>query len=259
MEIKVLDKVFFRINQVEDALGDIWLIHPFGESGLCYSYAFESDLARMYNLFVPDLPGFGVTPNYGKPLGVEGIVDILKSLIGKYSSNANLYLIGHSVSGIIVTELIKKLQVEVKGFVSVEGNLTTADSYYSSLPIHHSKEEFYRIYLDSVGEHAKNRADFQRYLASVRFAEVDSLYELGKSTENLIKDNQAGKSFLSLNCPKLYIWGDKDTPVETASFIQENAIPNVLLKGVGHWPMVEVADKFYQIVGDFISGQSNMA
>ncbi|MEL6193678.1 MAG: alpha/beta hydrolase [Bacteroidota bacterium] len=258
MEIKVLDKVFFRISQVENALGDIWLIHPFGESGLCYLHVFESDLVKKYNLFVPDLPGFGVSPNYGKPLGVGKLVDVLKSLIEKNSPNRNLYLIGHSVSGIIVTELIQKLQQEVNGYISVEGNLTTADSYYSSLPIHHSKEDFYRIYLDSVREHAKTRADFQRYLASVRFADVDSLYELGKSTEGLIRDNQAGKAFMSLDCQKLYIWGDKDTPVETVEFIRENDVPNILLKGVGHWPMVEVADKFYRVVGDFISGLSNI-
>jgi len=254
MNIDIIDNVFFRLNKIENPIGDIWLIHPFGESGLCYREAFESKLKNKFNIFVPDLPGFGVSPNNGTPLSIQQLTEKLKELINKISPNSNLYIVAHSVSGIIGTSLCKYFGEKINGYVSIEGNLTTKDSYYSSLPIHNSKEDFYRKYLTSVIKNSVSREDFRRYLASIYFADIDSLFEWGKSTEKIISENKPGIEFLVLKCPKVYIWGDKDTPVETQKFIEEKKIPNIFLKGVGHWPMIEVSEKFYNLVNDFFIG-----
>ncbi len=257
MNIEVIENTFFRLNKIDEAKGDIWLIHPFGESGLCYSEVFKSKLVENYNIFIPDLPGFGVTPNYGNPLTVDGLFEKLKQLIENISKTDNLHIVAHSVSGILGTRLSKYLREKIKLYISVEGNLTTADSYYSSLPIHHDKDEFYKIFTNSVFENVKSRDDFKRYSASIQFANIDSLYEWGKSTKDYIKDNLPGKEFMELECPKIYIWGDKDTPKETQEFIAENNIPNVFLKSIGHWPMIEIPEQFYDLVSKFIANASN--
>ena len=253
MEIKIIDKTFFRIHKNEEAIGDIWFIHPFGESGLCYIEAFKSKLIEAYNLFIPDLPGFGASPNYGNPLTVDGLYEKLKQLIEDNSETNNLFIIAHSVSGILGTRLSKYFNEKVKLYISIEGNLTTTDSYYSSLPINHNKEEFYDIFIKSVFENAQNRDDFRRYLASIQFASIDSLYKWGKSTKDYIQDDLPGKEFMELVCPKIYIWGDKDTPKETQEFIANNAIPNVFLKNIGHWPMIEIHEQFYSLINDLAS------
>ena len=255
MEIKIIEKTFCRIHENKEAIGDIWFIHPFGESGLCYIEAFKSKLIETHNLFIPDLPGFGATPNYGNPLTVSGLYEKLKLLIENNAATNNLFIIAHSVSGILGTMVSKYFKEKVKLYISIEGNLTTKDSYYSSLPIHHDKEAFYKIYTESVIEKAKDRDDFRRYLASIQFASVDSLYEWGKSTKDYIKDDLAGREYMELECPTIYLWGDKDTPKETQEFILNNGIRNVFFKGVGHWPMIEIHEQFYHLIYELTTTQ----
>ncbi|MEO1049584.1 MAG: alpha/beta hydrolase [Bacteroidota bacterium] len=253
MEIEIIQKTFLRTSRIEHPIGHIWFIHPFGESGLCYKEAFHSRLVEKFNLYVPDLPGFGASPNYGRARTMEELVSCLVGLIDEISAHANLFIVAHSVSGLIGTELCKHYKDKVKGFISVEGNLLEIDSYYSSLPINHSENDFHKIYTDSVFEKAASRIDFRRYLSSIYFAEIDSLVQWGKSTEKYISGDKPGVEFMHLTCPKRYVWGDKDTPAETQEFIEKNRIPNIYFEGIGHWPMIEVPEKFYNAVGDFFS------
>lgn len=253
MQIEIQQEVFLRSNRIKDSFGDVWFIHPFGESGLCYKEAFASVLVDNFNLFVPDLPGFGVTPNYGKPKSMDEHISCLINLIDEISADTNLFLVAHSVSGLIGTQLCKHYGERMSGYVSVEGNLLEADSYYSSLPISNSKDAFFKKYTDSVFAKSSSRLDFRRYLSSIYFADEDSLYTWGKSTEKYIAGNTAASAFMNLRCEKRYVWGDKDTPLETQEFIKNSDIPNIYLEGVGHWPMIEVPDKFYNELNDFSS------
>ncbi len=256
MEIAITQNIFLRTSQVKQPLGHIWLIHPFGESGLCYKEAFHAELARKFNLYVPDLPGFGVTPNNGQPRTMEQLTENLIGLIDATSANNNLFIVAHSVSGLIGTRLCQHYAEKVKGYVSIEGNLLSFDSYYSSLPIHHSKEDFFKKYTESVFEHAATRLDFRRYLCSIYFADVDSMVQWGQSTEKYISHDKPGQAFMALTCPKLYIWGDKDTPEATQAFIHNNNVPNLHLKGIGHWPMIEAPEAFYGAVSNFFSSNA---
>ncbi len=253
MQIEVIDEIFFRLSRTESAEADVWLLHAFGESGLSYREVFDSELVAQHNVFVPDLPGFGVTPNADHPLGMEEHAAQLSGLIEKLSTTGHVHLVAHSVSGILATLLAQSLPHLVRSLVSVEGNLTTADSIYSSLPGKHSKEEFYRIYLDNISRHAQQRADFGRYLASVRFASVDALYAWGKSSDKFIHADRPGQAFLALDCAKTYIWGDVDTPPETQAFIHNNKVPNVFMQNCGHWPMLQDPELFYRTVSEFIA------
>lgn len=254
MQIEIQQKVFLRSNRSKDASGDIWFIHPFGESGLCYKEAFESVLVDNFNLFVPDLPGCGVTPNSGRPKTMDQQTSCLIDLIDEISYDSNLFLVAHSVSGLIGTQLCEHYQEKMKGYVSVEGNLLEADSYYSSLPISNSKEDFFKKYTDSVFEKSSSRLDFRRYLSSIYFADVDSLHTWGKSTEKYISGKTAASAFMNLKCEKRYIWGDKDTPQVTQEFIKNNDIPNIHFEDVGHWPMIETPEKFYNELDKFFYG-----
>lgn len=245
MQIEIQQEVFLRSSRTKESNGDIWFIHPFGESGLCYKEAFESILVKGFNLFVPDLPGCGVTPNHGQLKTMDEHTSCLIELIDQISPNSNLFLVAHSVSGLIGTQLCQHYGRKLKGYISVEGNLLEVDSYYSSLPIFNSKEVFFKKYTNSVFEKSSARIDFRRYLSSIYFADVDALYTWGKSTEKYISGNSAASEFINLQCEKRYIWGDKDTPQETQEFIKNSGIPNIHFEGVGHWPMIEIPDKFY--------------
>jgi pimeloyl-ACP methyl ester carboxylesterase len=74
--IIAIENIFLRTKKNPGAKGDIWFIHGFGDSGQCFKEVFSSGLARRFNIFVPDLPGFGASP-FKKPASVKYYSDLL--------------------------------------------------------------------------------------------------------------------------------------------------------------------------------------
>ena len=58
MNIKILNKLFIRTNQIKDDRQSIWFLHGFADSGLAYKEVFGSPLNEEFNIYVIDLPGF---------------------------------------------------------------------------------------------------------------------------------------------------------------------------------------------------------
>ena len=253
MNVEIHKNIFLRTHRVDDHTDDIWFIHAFGESGLSFKEAFDSSLTGQFNVFVPDLPGFGVTPCQGAPKTIQQLTRIMIGLIEDLSPSNKIYLAAHSIAGLIGTWICQHFQDKIGGYASIEGNLTEPDSYYSSLPIDYDKEEFFKKFTSSVYEKARSRVDFRRYLGSIYFADVDAMMAWGQSVKDFVQGDRPGMEFLALDCPKLYIWGDKDTPLATQKFIREHGVPNVYLEGIGHWPMIEVPGRLYDVVGSFFN------
>ena len=68
----VQEGVFLRTHLNTKSSAHIWFLHGFGESSLSFEEAFFSELVESYSLFVPDLPGFGVSPPQSGRMSIEG-------------------------------------------------------------------------------------------------------------------------------------------------------------------------------------------
>jgi pimeloyl-ACP methyl ester carboxylesterase len=131
MQLKIFSNSIIRYSQSKNAKSDIFIIHGFGESGLSFANALESVIAKQNNIWITDLPGFGASPYQNSFTSIEDYLTHLITLIKTTATTQNIFLIGHSFGAVIATILCEKLANSVKGFVSIEGNLTQADSYFS--------------------------------------------------------------------------------------------------------------------------------
>lgn len=254
MEIKILKNVFVRHNQIEPGRQSIWLLHGFADSGLAYREVFSSDLNQTFNLYVVDLPGFGVSPLSEATASMKSQAELLAGIIREEVADQKaVNIVAHSLGALIGTWLSQELHAQMNCFISVEGNLTEADSYFSSKPLQYdTADEFVAAFEQEIFEWAKTESRFRRYYSSLRFADPEGMRTWSLSSQEFIRRNRCGKEFQALPCRKVYVWGDVDTPKETQSFIRENDIPNMHYEGVGHWHMLENALQFYADLGQII-------
>ncbi|MDC6365721.1 MULTISPECIES: alpha/beta fold hydrolase [Flavobacteriaceae] len=247
MQIHIRHKLFIRTNQLDKERQSIWFLHGFADSGLVYQEAFESSLNDDFNLYVIDLPGFGVSPLNKEYISIREQADLVTKIIEEEAlNNQKVSIVSHSLGSLIGTWICQNLKENINYFFNIEGNLTKADSYFSSKPLNFKTAyEFAESFEKEIFEIAKSDERYRRYYSSLRFADPEGMRNWSLTSQEHINGNKSGMEFKTLTCNKVYIWGDVDTPHETQKFLLENVIPNQLYKGVGHWHMVENSEQLY--------------
>ncbi|MEO1258693.1 MAG: alpha/beta hydrolase [Bacteroidota bacterium] len=254
MNIQIKHQIFIRTNDINRERPSIWFLHGFADSGLAYKEVFASPINQELNIYVIDLPGFGVSPVNPDFLSIKEQASLISNIIQEETPGENkVNLVAHSLGALIGTWVCQTLGEKLNYFFNIEGNLTTADSYFSSKPLQFkSAEKFSKSFNDEIFEKAKKEERYKRYYSSLRFAEPEGMKNWSLTSQEHILENKCGIEFKELTCKKVYIWGDIDTPKETQRFIEENEIPNQLYKGIGHWHMIENSKQLYNDINEKI-------
>ncbi len=254
MNISVYKNVFLRTSLTKKSKGDIWFIHGFGESGLSFIEAFDSSLPKDFNLYIPDLPGFGATPLPRGNLDQKKVMEIIHTLILELSGNRPLFLVGHSQGGLIATWLCQKLGNRVKAYINIEGSLTKYDITFSrEASKKNSASECKTHILNFIREHAKNEESYWRYYASLIFATQDSLLTWARAGIDFIGNTKSGEEYVALEIPKLYLWGAKSCPEQTRDFLNTERLDQYCFNNSDHWPMIDENEEFYDLVHNFFN------
>ena len=199
------------------------------------------------------MPGFGASPINQTHLSIKEQADLLTTVI-KEETQDQVNIVSHSLGSLIGTWVCQNMEDRINFYFNIEGNLTEADSYFSSKPLYFkTAEEFVQSFQAEIFEIAKSEERFKRYYSSLRFADPAGMRNWSRSSQKHIKANKCGMEFKELSCRKLYVWGDVDTPLETQQFIKQHSIPNRLYKGIGHWHMVENSGQFYEDIGSILA------
>lgn len=253
MNILTHNNILLRSSIVAEAKGDIWFIHGFGESGLSFIEAFDSPLADKFNLYVPDMPGFGASPYPDTHPNQKQTADILYDLIQKISKTNSIYLVGHSQGGLVATWLCQKLGDQVCGYVNVEGNLTKADVTFSGEAAKQSTPDACKAHiLRYVETHAQDES-YWRYYASLRLASPDVLLTWAKAGLEFTGETKGGEEYAALPTRKLFIGGIKSHAPMTRHFIESHQLNHYYFEHSGHWPMIDDSVMFYDKVREFVS------
>lgn len=256
MQIQIRHQLFIRTNELESERQSIWFLHGFGDSGLAYKEVFNSPINKDLNIYVIDLPGFGVSPLNSAYPSIKEQANLVTNIIQEETTGQNkVSIVAHSIGALIGTWVCQHLKDNIHYYFNIEGNLTEADSYFSSKPLQFkTADEFITSFQKEIFKIAKTQERYKRYYSSLRFADPEGMRNWSVSSQEHIKENKCGIEFQELNCNKVYIWGDVDTPVETQEFIKEQGIPNRLYKGVGHWHMLENPEEIYKDINNIIKG-----
>ncbi len=250
-EIAVISDIFLRKMTSIRAVGDLWLIHGFPESSLCFKEAF-SILSDRYNVYAPDLPGFGVSPTLPHQ-DVEQVVDRLAQLIQTISSGRKIGILGHSWGGIAAVKLAARLESVVQGYIDVEGSIIDWNFFFKPMALDPKTDPkgFAQFYVDKQRTFFDKSEVYGRYDASIRFADADNFLPWARSCLKAIDEGALGLEFQALQCPKTYFCGARSAKYFPKEFLNQHQISYQTFEGCGHWPMVESPDAFYKAALEF--------
>ena len=235
-------------------------IHGFADEGAAFSKLGASPLSDVFELVAPDLPGFGASPILDRfEPTLDGYADFTLALADAVSPNEPVGLIAHSVGSAIAVKAALQRPGRVAALMSIEGNLTAQDAYFSSRAADYATPaEFKPAFERHVAGLTQTSPALARYLTALRRADPTAMWRLGQDAAEQGPGNRFGDAFLSLTAhglPTLYYWGRHNTPSVTADFIDAHrALNAVEFHNTGHWVFYdapeETADAAARFFGD---------
>ena len=234
----------------------MWLIHGFTECSDSLQGVFETSIAEQFNIFIPDLPGFGKSSFEGKYLDLNNVITLLEQLIATYSSGKPLIILGHSLGATIATILTANLLASSENvtlFINVEGmlvedrvdarSLTKAQEFESA-------NEFVEYMCSRLKASAESNSYLNRYLENIIKSDPNIIHAWAKTSTEMLAENNVDFIYRGLSCKKLYIHGEQTMSRLELEHVKKVDYERVIIKGAGHWPMLERPNEFWGKVSE---------
>lgn len=235
--------VDIRVGGSGEAGLDIWFLPGFGKSQRCFRQAFKHPLADAFRIVTFDFPGIGASPPRADGTTVESCAHLLCELIEKISALRRVVLVAHSMGGIVATQAASMLRQLPVLLISVEGNLTPADAYYSGQAMRYPDcNAFYTAFLQDITGLAAQGKVPDGYVSCLQLADPNTLWTLGRS---VVRHTEPGLQFSALPCATTYYWDVTSVPAETRAYLARSTLSQRRLDGAGHWPMLTAPGSFY--------------
>jgi len=252
MRILTHNQVLIRYHDNPSPRGSVWYVHGFCCSGHLYENVFDSVLCDDFSIYMPDFPGFGASPPASPPHTVADSARLLSDLIGEVGGDGPAFLLSHSLGGIVGTKAAMDLGGIVKGYVSVEGNLTRQDAFLTGMSADFGDAgTFYDHLAEIFLPMVQADPSLRRFVAGFLSADPDSVLTWGTSCAEATGETAAGDEFRLLQIPTLFVWGGKSLPAMSRDYIERHGVNHIEFPNAGHNVMVDEPDGFYRAARDF--------
>jgi len=216
---------------------------------------YAEHLSRSYTVVVPDLCGFGESPEPKEPMTVGDYTDMIIAFITHFGFE-KVSLMGHSYGGRIIIKMFEKsslpFEIERTMLVGSAGIKPKKSlSQKASLAFYKcgrrvlSLAPFKKLFPNAIDNWRKRRGS----------ADYNQASEVMRKTLVLSVNEDLTNHLAKINVPTLLFWGEKDdaTPLSDAK-IMEKRIPDaglVVLKGGTHYSFLENPSYFLRVADSF--------
>lgn len=215
----------------------ILMIAGFGDNASMFEGLSGTELAQEYTLIPYDLPGFGAAPLAGETT-IDALADALAS---KARRTGAKIVLAHSVASIIASKALGK-DSPLEMILSVEGNITADDSYFSGTAANYADPQSFRAaFLTRLAEKAQRSPIFARYHDEVAKADARALWQLGRDARRFSETQHPGEVLVASGKVS-YLYDDPNCPQSTLDWLQLHDIDTRRLSGASHWPSVDAPD-----------------
>ena len=221
-------------------------IAGFGDTASMFAPLLDTPLAAACRLAPIDLPGFGAMP----PLP-RTTLDTLAAAVRRRAEQAGATIIvAHSVASIIASLVARDAAGPVDTVISLEGNLTAADAYFSGTAADHPDPQAFRsAFLARLQRGADADPILARYRAIVADADPDALWQLGCDARRFSNDHVPGE--VLMQAPRaVYLYNPENCRDETLDWLDRHPLPRHRLDGASHWPTLDRPDQTAEAIHD---------
>lgn len=214
-------------------------------------------LAARYTVIVPDMPGFGESPEPSHPFSVDAYVKLYTEFIQSLGF-ATVSLMGHSYGGRIIIKLFseRNLPFTIERVCLIDsagikpkkslGQRLSLLCYKGGRRIL-SLPPLQKLFPNAIENWRKKRGS----------ADYNAASEVMKKTLVLAVNEDLTSCLQNITAPTLLFWGDQDdaTPLSDAK-IMEKKIPDaglVVLQGGSHFSFLENTPYFLRVADAFFT------
>ncbi|MEF2175864.1 MAG: alpha/beta hydrolase [Candidatus Absconditabacteria bacterium] len=204
-------------------------LHGLGADKNSFSKIFEDKRFQDFTMIGLDFPGHGMSKYY-ENMNIDDLVEITKLFVDKIHLQ-EITIVGHSMGGLVGLLFCNKYPNLVNGFVNIEGNLDKTDCRFSGHIARMTIQEFDKEF----GSKHRGMRDVSKSM--VEYSNNENVYP----------------SFLQLNIPKIFIYGDKST-ITYLNNLQANGMKMFKISDSGHFPFVDNPKEFNELLFDYLNG-----
>jgi pimeloyl-ACP methyl ester carboxylesterase len=254
--------MFVRDRDAASRRGTLLWIHGLGESGLCFEHLFGHPWLRTWRLLVPDLPGYGRSPWRDEPLGLEALADWLADWLrtGPAAREAApVYVMGHSMGGVIGLLLCERHPDLVSGLVDVDGNISLGDCTFSGQVAQQTLQMFlwrgFQQLREMVFRQSLTDPAQRGYHASMSMADPRAYHRNSRELVAASEREDLARRLAALPVPTRYLAGVPDGACpRSRELLEEAGVDWHGISPAGHWPFIDQPDLFAAALAEYLQG-----
>ena len=214
----------------------ILCIAGFGDNGSMFEPLLDTELAQRVNLVPLNLPGFGA-PRMLERTSLTSLANVLNNYAIEQGADT---VMAHSVASIIASLAAQQVGSPIKHILSLEGNLTPEDAYFSgSAADYKSEESFFAAFIEKLSKLSVNDLIMERYLQQVESADPLALWQLGCDARQYSDSFDPGQSLVD-SAQVNYFYNSDNLPKASLNWLENNSsLTCTELHGASHWPTID--------------------
>lgn len=210
-------------------------IAGFGDNGSMYHPLLTTDLADRLDIVALDLPGFGKPPEQTKTT-LKSLAGVVDAEVRKYDAEV---VLAHSVASIMATMAASTPDSPIRTIVSLEGNLTEEDAYFSGSAADFDNADSFRdAFLKRLDNLAMEQPTISRYRSEVAKADPVALWHLGCDARRYSVKNIPGDNLIE-SADVVYVYNPANLPKTSLEWLDSNKVKQVQLDNASHWVSVD--------------------
>lgn len=199
-----------------------------------------------------DFIGFGKS---SKPKDFSYLLEDQAAVIDRVISQLRLkklYLIGHSMGGMVGTMLLNDLEKQLLGFINMEGNFVLEDCGASLPASKATYEEFSKTLYPELLESLKTSPEPSAKQRRQWLLETTPDYAFHGAAKSIVEWSHSKKLiplFVDSPVRKLFIYGENNRRKKD---VFPSLIPSVEIPGAGHFMLGDNPKDTLKAIGDFL-------
>ena len=228
----------------------ILFIAGFGDNASMFAGLHNTALADDYHLLPVDLPGFGAPA-----LGTETTLKSLAEFVaGKAKETGAEIIVAHSVASIIASLAAREPDCPIKTILSLEGNITAEDAYFSGTAADYDDPLAFRsAFLQRLDDMATSAPIIARYRENVSKADPTALWQLGNDAHRFSAQQVPG-DVLASSANATYLYNPENCPDSTLEWLKSNQIKRIVLANATHWKSVDQPELLAEKISKALRG-----
>jgi len=252
-----IDDTELKISAIsrKGRMAPIVFLHGFGSTKEDYADIVRQESLRDYPFLACDAPGCGET--YCSNLDKVNIPFLVKTVLAvlDHTNIDKFHLVGHSMGGLTSLMLANQNPDRVLSFTNIEGNIAPEDCFLSrqiiEYPASNANEFFERFIERTLHTPAYSSPLYSASLKhKVRPGAVPGIFS---SMVSLSDHGELMDKFLTLPCPKMFMYGEQNRDLSYLSYIKSKGVRLSEISESGHFPMYSNPSMMWREIADFLN------